>query len=148
MNEIKEHTRSPITMGTSPLLYHHENTALKTRSGASLSGSVSKNLPANAGDVGSIPPSGRSHMRWRNEACVPTTIEDHMPQSLCSATKEAQNEEQALLTTTKESSGTVVKPTIAKKSDQISRSVVSDSLRPHELQHARPPCPSPTPRVH
>ena len=28
---------------------------------------------------------------------------------------------------------------------QISRSVVSDSLRPHELQHARPPCPSPTP---
>ena len=33
------------------------------------------------------------------------------------------------------------------RSDQISRSVVSDSLRPHELQHARPPCPSPTPRV-
>ena len=29
-----------------------------------------------------------------------------------------------------------------------SRSVVSDSLRPHESQHARPPCPSPTPRVH
>ena len=28
------------------------------------------------------------------------------------------------------------------------RSVVSDSLRPHELQHARPPCPSPTPGVH
>ena len=32
--------------------------------------------------------------------------------------------------------------------DQISCSVVSDSLRPHESQHARPPCPSPTPRVH
>ena len=31
---------------------------------------------------------------------------------------------------------------------QFSRSVVSDSLRPHEWQHARPPCPSPTPRVH
>ena len=31
---------------------------------------------------------------------------------------------------------------------QFSHSVVSDSLRPHELQHARPPCPSPTPRVH
>ena len=30
------------------------------------------------------------------------------------------------------------------RSDQISRSVVSDSLRPHESQHARPPCPSPT----
>ena len=31
---------------------------------------------------------------------------------------------------------------------QFSCSVVSDSLRPHELQHARPLCPSPTPRVH
>jgi len=31
---------------------------------------------------------------------------------------------------------------------QFSRSVVSDSLRPHGLQHARPPCQSPTPRVH
>ena len=31
---------------------------------------------------------------------------------------------------------------------QFSRSVVSDSLRPHELQQARPPCPSPTPGVH
>ena len=26
--------------------------------------------------------------------------------------------------------------------------VMSDSFRPHKLQHARPPCPSPTPRVH
>ena len=31
---------------------------------------------------------------------------------------------------------------------QFSRSVMSDSLWPHELQHARPSCPSPTPRVH
>ena len=31
---------------------------------------------------------------------------------------------------------------------QFSRSVVSDSLRPHELQHTRLPCPSPTPEVH
>ena len=31
---------------------------------------------------------------------------------------------------------------------QFSCSLVSDSLRPHELQQARPPCPSPTPRVH
>ena len=31
---------------------------------------------------------------------------------------------------------------------QFSRLVVSDSLRPHELQHARPPCTSPTPGVH
>ena len=31
---------------------------------------------------------------------------------------------------------------------QFSRSVVSDSLRSHESQHARPPCPSPSPGVH
>ena len=31
---------------------------------------------------------------------------------------------------------------------QFSRSVMSDSLRPHELQHARPPCPSLTPGVY
>ena len=31
---------------------------------------------------------------------------------------------------------------------QFSHSVVSDSLPPHESQHARPPCPSPTPGVH
>ena len=31
---------------------------------------------------------------------------------------------------------------------QFSLSVVSDPLQPHELQHARPPCPSPTPGVH
>ena len=34
------------------------------------------------------------------------------------------------------------------RSDQISRSVVSDYLWPHKSQHARPPCPSPTPGVH
>ena len=34
------------------------------------------------------------------------------------------------------------------RSDQISSSAVSHFLRPHESQHARPPCPSPTPRVY
>ena len=35
-----------------------------------------------------------------------------------------------------------------KGSVQFSCSIVFNSLRPHELQHARPPCPSPTPGVH
>ena len=39
-------------------------------------------------------------------------------------------------------------PKITTQSVQFSGSVVSDSLRPHEPQHARPPCPSPIPRVH
>ena len=41
-----------------------------------------------------------------------------------------------------------VSPPRGSSSVQFSRSVVSDSLRPHESQHARPPCPSPTPGVH
>ena len=40
-------------------------------------------------------------------------------------------------------------PLISRSSSvQFSRSVASDSLQPHESQHARPPCPSPTPGVH
>ena len=42
----------------------------------------------------------------------------------------------------------VFPPFISFSSVQFNRSVVSDSLRPHESQHARPPCPSPTPGVH
>ena len=38
--------------------------------------------------------------------------------------------------------------TFYQRSVQFSRSVVSDSLRLHESQHARPPCPSPTSGVH
>ena len=37
---------------------------------------------------------------------------------------------------------------VQSRSVQFSRSVVSDSLRPHESQYARPPFPSPTPRVY
>ena len=36
----------------------------------------------------------------------------------------------------------------ANDSVQFSHSALSDSLPPHESQHARPPCPSPTPGVH
>ena len=38
--------------------------------------------------------------------------------------------------------------TVESHSVQLSRSVVSDSLRAHESQHARPPCPSPSSGVH
>ena len=40
------------------------------------------------------------------------------------------------------------KGTFHASSVQFSLSVVSDSLRPHEPQHSRPPCPSPTPGVY
>ena len=42
----------------------------------------------------------------------------------------------------------ILRHTYQFSSVQFSHSVVSDSLWPHESQHARPPCPSPTPRVH
>ena len=42
----------------------------------------------------------------------------------------------------------ITETVISASSVQFSRSVVSDSLRPHKLQHTRPPCQSPTPGVH
>ena len=68
---------------------------------------------------------------------------------------ESEEELKSLLKKVKEESG--LKLNIQKtkivasgpiSSVQFSRSVVSDPLRPHESQHARPPCPSPTPGVH
>ena len=44
--------------------------------------------------------------------------------------------------------GTLCQITLKSMVVQFSRSVVSNFLRPRELQHARPPCPSPTPGVH
>ena len=43
---------------------------------------------------------------------------------------------------------TYIEFTLSFDSVQFSHSVMSDSLWPHESQHARPPCPPPTPRVH
>ena len=48
------------------------------------------------------------------------------------------------------SNNQIVKDIITRKTRkhlQFSHSVGSDSLQPHELQHTRPPCPSPTPGV-
>ena len=44
--------------------------------------------------------------------------------------------------------GSIPAPLLFYNSVQCSCSVIPDSLQPHEMQHARPPCPSPTPRVH
>ena len=42
----------------------------------------------------------------------------------------------------------IISSSIHVAANQFSCSVMSNSLRPHEPQHARPPCPSPTPGVH
>ena len=61
-------------------------------------GSVVKNPPANAGDTGSIPGPGGSHMPWSSSAPVPqllspraAAVEALMPKSLCSAAGEASS---------------------------------------------------------
>ena len=59
--------------------------------------------------------------------------------------KDPQNEPQTIK---KMAIGTYISIITFNCSVRFSRSVVSDSLRPHESQHARPPCPSPTPRVY
>ena len=51
-------------------------------------GTVVENLPANAGDTGSSPGLGRSHMPWSNWAREPQLLSLHI-WSLCSATREA-----------------------------------------------------------
>ena len=70
---------------------------------------------------------------------------------------ESEEELKSLLRTVEEESKKVgLKHNIQKKrrswhpipSVQFSRSVMSDSLQPHESQHTRPPCPPPTPRVY
>ena len=49
-----------------------------------LGGPVVKNLPANAGEMGSIPDSGRLYMLWGNKSCVLQLLKHP-----CSATREA-----------------------------------------------------------
>ena len=51
-------------------------------------GAVVENLPANAGDTGSSPGLGRSHMPRSNWACEPQLLSLHV-WGLCSATREA-----------------------------------------------------------
>ena len=50
-------------------------------------GAVVENLPANAGDMGSSPGLGRSHMPWSNWACEPQLLSLRI-WSLCSAARE------------------------------------------------------------
>ena len=57
------------------------------------------------------------------------------PRTLCCSSKSCQE-------------GPLVSPWGSISSVQFSHSLVSNSLRSHGLQHARPPCPSPTLRVH
>ena len=131
-------------------------------------GTVVKNPPANAGNVGSIPvpgrpPGGRSGnplpysyllipMGWGTwQATVHGVAKSWSQLSNWTTTKDVY----ILIPGTWEYvniNGKKKKKTLQMESRfssvQFSRSVLSNSLWPHESQHARPPCPSPTPGVH
>ena len=70
----------------------------------------------------------REEWHWKNAGCLPC---------LCELKCKGHQFENLMILVCK----------LALSSVQFSCSVMSNSLRPHGLQHARPPCPSPTPRV-
>ena len=107
-------------------------------------GSDSKESACNAGDLGSVPGLGRS----------PAEENGNPLQYSCLEILIAYGEWYCQIRGLRRrrfNSGTKDNLSYSKfcvSSVQFSRPVVSDSLRPHESQHTRPPCPSPTPGVH
>ena len=102
------------------------------------SGTVDRNLPANARDMGSIPGPGRSTCRRASKSVHLNSWARGAP----AQEKPPQWEGPAA------NRRALCSYTCRKPSVQFSRLAVSDSLWPRGLQHARPPCPSPTPRVY
>ena len=128
-----------------------------------------KNLPVNdrdARDVGLIPGLGRCPREGNGNPLQYCCLESPMDRGAWWATAHGVTRVRYNLVTKSPPGGSVVRipgfhccvlhsipgwgPEIpqAASSVQFSRSVVSDSLRPRGLQHARPPCPSPTPGVY
>ena len=118
--------------------------------------SVGKESACNAGDPGSIPGSGRSpgegigYLLQYSWASLVAQLIKNLP-----ATQKTWVRSLGWEDSLEKGRAThfsilpwIIPWTVEFSSTQFSHSVVSDSLQPHELQHARPPCPSPTPRVH
>ena len=116
-------------------------------------GSEVKASPWNAGDPSSIP--GSERFPWKRK-WQPTSVllpgESHSGRSLVGPSpwghKELDTTEQFHFSSLFSSYLIINIITVQFSSVQLSRSVMSDSLRPHESQHTRPPCPSPSPGVH
>ena len=102
--------------------------------------SVGKEPACNAGDPSLIPESGRSPLQNIN-TFLDTAAINHRNAVCFHLERSAINSHCPICYVKSFSSVQFI-------SVQFSRSVVSDSLRPHESQHARPPCPSPTPGFH
>ena len=81
-------TISIITLNVNRPYIPDCQTELKNKAQGFPGGAVVENLPANAGDTGSSPGLGRSHMPWSNWARKPQLLSLRV-WSLCSATREA-----------------------------------------------------------
>ena len=126
-------------------------------------GSVVKNPPANTGDardVDSIPGLGRSPGEGNGNLLQNSCLGNPMDKGAWWATVNGVTKESNMterLTTTihliytlgyRDHNGKTDRPIQNFSSVQFRSSVMSNSLRPHESQHVRPPCPSPTPGLH
>ena len=98
--------------------------------------SVGNESACNAEDLHSVPGSGRCPGEGNVNSLQNSCLENLMDRGACRA---------IVHRVTRVGHDLATKPP---PSVQFSRSVVSDSFRPHEPQHAGPPCLSPTPRVH
>ena len=126
-------------------------------------GSGGKASACNAGDLGSIPGWGRSPAEGNGNPLQYSCLENCMDRGAWWVTVHGVTKNRTRLsdkTCTCIEESRVLKPllmlplcpnfisSLRFSSVQFSRSVMSDSLRPRESQHARPPHPSPTPGVH
>ena len=132
---------SPSLQGEQPLLdYRKRKRGMRAIHGAQggprdfPDGPVDKNLPAKARDECLTPSPRGSHMPGGREARVPKLQKPTGKSSPCLPQLEKACVQPRRPSATK-NIGSV----------QFSHSVVSESLRLHGLQHARLPCPSPTP---
>ena len=116
-----------------------------------LSGKLSA---CNAGDLGSDPALGRSPGGGQGNPLQYSCLENSMDRGAWWATVQGVTKSRTQLKWLSSSSNSVFMQRILSINEHtqfqflFSHSVMSDSLQPHETQHARPPCPSPTPRVH
>ena len=113
-------------------------------------GSEVKASACNVGDLGLSPGSGRSPGEGNGNPLQYSCMENPMDRGAWQATVHG-----VAKSWTQQSNFTFTFSRLIQwflsasaQFSQFSLSVVSDPLRPHESQHARPPCPSPTPRVH
>ena len=153
MGEVSVQSLSPVQPSATPWTAAHQ---------ASLSFTISQNL-LKLMTIESVMPS--NHLVLCHSLLLPPSISPsirvfsnesalHIRWSKCwsfSSSISPSNEYSALMSFRIDSFDLLaVQETLKSllQSDQFSRSVVSNSLQPHESQHARPPCPSPTPGVH